>query len=457
MAVIAATSWGAVVNIIGNAGSVRSTIPIMRQTVTKEELALKHLVTALAATETFYCGGTAQYARAVKHTLMYTTDSGARVLRIPRASDGDLEMLHNDCSTMKVAQGPEQTTTEPRQPGSLARELPEENFGFNFDPLGDGMGLLAAISAFCKVGVVARMHRLYSFVFTDGGRVKVNKGGAKHGDHLGTLLIGLHTPPGAGELLLHRDGTDVDINWNGTHHHSTEDRLVLPWAFIYSDVDCEIQLDKSGHQLILAYEIYTSGTVQYYQNATAQAMDVLPEGGILAFGLTYAYLGSDNYIYTGEPAAAATVSDSDRILSMLKGCDAIMYHALKESGLKVQLKAVYLESCDNFYDYGDGADDDFSCFGKESTDILLTADSFKGFGEHNRANFLGDRGTSTIGLLESEIGAKVASDMIWVKWPEVFHEANSFLNYGESVDHNLASVAFVVDIPRVVEGHRQEY
>ncbi|KAG9033961.1 hypothetical protein FRB95_014041 [Tulasnella sp. JGI-2019a] len=142
---------------------------------------------------------------------------------------------------------------------------------------------------------------------------------------------------------------------------------------------------------------------------------------------------------------------------MLKGCDAIMYHALKESGLKVQLKAVYLESCDNFYDYGDGADDDFSCFGKESTDILLTADSFKGFGEHNRANFLGDRGTSTIGLLESEIGAKVASDMIWDKWPEVFHEANSFLNYGESVDHNLASVAFVVDIPRVVEGHRQEY
>ncbi|KAG9033962.1 hypothetical protein FRB95_014042 [Tulasnella sp. JGI-2019a] len=323
MAVIAATSWGAVVNIIGNAGSVRSTIPIMRQTVTKEEeLALKHLVTALAATETFYCGGTAQYARAVKHTLMYTTDSGARVLRIPRASDGDLEMLHNDCSTMKVAQGPEQTTIEPRQPGSLARELPEENFGFNFDPLGDGMGLLAAISAFCKVGVVARMHRLYSFVFTDGGRVKVNKGGVKHGDHLGTLLIGLHTPPGAGELLLHRDGTDVDINWNGTHHHSTEDRLVLPWAFIYSDVDCEIQLDKSGHQLILAYEIYTSGTVQYYQNATAQAMDVrnmqfygsldallknpqvLPEGGILAFGLTYAYLGSDNYIYTMSPSYA---------------------------------------------------------------------------------------------------------------------------------------------------------
>ncbi|KAG8994055.1 hypothetical protein FRB93_001726 [Tulasnella sp. JGI-2019a] len=333
---------------------------MQRPPVTKdEELALRRLVTALAATETFYCGGTAQYAGASTPTMMYITDLGAKALALANLGDNDLETLHNDC---KFAQDPGHTA-DGLHTRSLPRALPSESFGFNFNPLGGGIGVMAAISAFCKVRVEARVHKLYSFIYANGEHAKVPKDGSKDEGHLGTLLIGLSTLPGPDRILLHRDEACVDIDWNDARHRATGDMLVLPWTFFHSDIGSEIQIISPGHQLILAYDIYNSEVVQI---PTIQAMDVqntqfyrsfhdllkdpqvLPNGGILAFGLTYGYPGSvreceDTFGYMKTKPAVPRVSESDRIISMLKGSDAIMYYALKKSRLRVQVKAVYME------------------------------------------------------------------------------------------------------------------
>ncbi|KAG8994056.1 hypothetical protein FRB94_013000 [Tulasnella sp. JGI-2019a] len=451
-----------------------------------ENQAIKNLVAALATAETYHCSGTAHYAGVPEPKLIYTTDTGAKALSIVNAETGDLDELHNSGTASRFKQDLDDSSNQP------ARELLADCFGLNFAPLEGETDVLAAISAFCKVGVKAKMHRLSSFRPTKGGRVKVHKGEG----YLGTLLMGLYPPPESAERLLHLDRDKVQIDWNNSFSHSATDTMALPWTFFYSDVACEIQLDESRHQLILVYDIYRSETVQYYQNPTVQAMDirstqfyksldallknpqVLPDGGILAFGLTYAYPRSvkesrERFTHKRkERLAIPRVSDSDRIVSTLKGSDATMYHTLKESELKVRVKAVYLEHCYDHDEYVDDARseaakghtaiDDYCCFKRERsyTDecrVLLTADSFTGFDDDIRANHGGDENSTPMELLESELGAKIASDMIWVRTPEVFHEANSFLNWGKVVDHNAVSTAFVVDIPRVVEGRRQGF
>ncbi|KAG8860879.1 hypothetical protein FRB96_003613 [Tulasnella sp. 330] len=458
-----------------------------------EKQALKNLVAALATAETFYCGGTARYAGLPKPTLMYTTDAGAEALSITKSSDNDLDKLHGNCIASHFGQGQDRVMDLSYR---LARELLADSFGLNFNPISDDTGILAAISAFCKGGVVAKLYKLNSY--TTGGHFKIHKDTPKSEDHIGTLLIGLPAPFKGGELLLEHGDQKTTIDWSDTHPQLKDDTLSLPWTFFYSDVEHEISPVISGHRLTLAYDIYSSKFIQYYQRPPHKALEVgeaqfykefkaflknpqlLPNGGVLAFGLAYEYpLASvsnsphvENVKLLSEleepqrDGSADSVqkhldlvndaSPGSRILAMVKGSDAVLYRALTESKLNFQVKAVYKEELDVVDKRDSTPVDEFSCVinpDQYQPDVLLTADDFSGiWGE-----YYSEDDETKLELLQSELGAKIGWSIIWVKTPEKFRVASTFASYGNepSIDHTYVSAALLVDLPPVVNGRRE--
>lgn len=162
---------------------------------------------------------------------------------------------------------------------------------------------------------------------------------------------------------------------------------------------------------------------------------------------------------------------------------------MTESGLKTRLQAVYLEQLlgDDYDENGssdgwngddgsgngdeDGHEgggeknvkllDEFTCFQKDGYrqgesgyegDVLLMADSFSGFQTDPGIGEVGAE-QSQCKVLQQELGAKIGWDVIWVKTPVTFYEADSFTRR-ESVEHNVVSAAFMVHVPRVVDGRR---
>ncbi|KAG9034519.1 hypothetical protein FRB95_013086 [Tulasnella sp. JGI-2019a] len=449
-----------------------------------EKVALKTLAVALAASETFYCTGGAHYEEVSDALLMCKSAVGPKTFSIRNVIEGDLDILHNDCDASHVGKDQDPTVD------GLAVLL-SSDFGLNFNPVDDRTGVLAAISAFSKMGVVARIRNLSSFRFTQGGYIKVNESVLKSDERLGTLLIGLYTP--SSRLLLQHGGEQVDIEWPQTNDQSAHGTLVLPWTFFYSKVDHGIRLVESGHRLILVYDIFRSRTTHYSEQSPLHAIDVrenpflkalaallqnpqlLPEGGVLAFGLAYGYPAYakkfkrrfNNDHNAEEPSLAEETAepDDDRIISLLKGSDAILYRALTALGLKIRLKAVYMEYCDELYDNGtqalpqdDKLIDDFTCFekvnpyGRGSRHVLVVADSFSGIDERTEIGQVGMDDTQ-LEILQKELRAKIGSDIIWVKAPETFYEANSFTSW-MAVEHQYVAPALLVDVPGVVQGSR---
>ncbi|KAG8886206.1 hypothetical protein FRB97_006209 [Tulasnella sp. 331] len=427
-----------------------------------ERHALNNLVAALATAETFYCSGTALYADVYKPTLMYTTDTGAEALSITKASDKDLDDLHSGCIASHFGQGQDRVLDPSYR---LARELLVDNFGLNFNPIGDDIGILAAISAFCKIGV--------------GGHFKVHKDTPKSDNHIGTLLISLPASFEGGQLLLQHGDKKASIDWSRKRQQSREETLSLPWAFFYSDVEHEILPVTSGHRLTLAYDIYSSKSVKYYEGATNKTMEVgdvqfykefeaflknpqlLPNGGILAFGLAYEYplaCGLPTpHIENAELSSELEESQSDGSADRMACSDAVLYRTLTESNLQVQVKAVYRETVYNYDETTIERLDEFSCFGAGSCHrfVLLTADDFSGIDGRHCVRYEEKK----LELLQSEVEAKIGWDVLWVKRPEKFRVASTFASYGNepSIDHCYVSVALLIDLPPVVDGHRQGY
>lgn len=139
-------------------------------------------------------------------------------------------------------------------------------------------------------------------------------------NHIGTLLVGLPAPHTGGELVLRHAGETVTVDWSCTTDVPFTSRF--KWMFFYSDVEHEILPVTSGNRLTLAYDVYTSGGIQYtlpvasqapvdvkstalYAKLSAMLADVkfLPNGGELAIGLAYEYPAEDtgfNGSYKGE-------------------------------------------------------------------------------------------------------------------------------------------------------------
>lgn len=147
-----------------------------------------------------------------------------------------------------------------------------------------------------------------------GGLFKPHKDTPKAEDHIGTLLIGLPFAFTGGELLLKHGTGATTIDWSNAHLSAfKESKLVLPWAFFYSDVEHEILPVKSGNRVTLSFDVYSSQVVTYLEpNKPGPEFDVkgtklfdllqhvlenpkvFPAGARLAFGLRYTYpLGTE--------------------------------------------------------------------------------------------------------------------------------------------------------------------
>ena len=73
----------------------------------------------------------------------------------------DLERLHQLSEPSSFGHGSERVEDVTYR---FAREIKADDFCFNFDPLSHQTGILAAISAFCKVGVEGRLYKLNSYM-----------------------------------------------------------------------------------------------------------------------------------------------------------------------------------------------------------------------------------------------------------------------------------------------------
>ncbi|KAG8943210.1 hypothetical protein FRC04_003173 [Tulasnella sp. 424] len=268
-----------------------------------------------------------------------------------------LDELHQDGEPAHFGRGNELVRDESYR---LAREIRADRFGFNFDPLAEGSGILSAISrelsAFDCVEVGAKLYKLNSYV--TGGHFKLHQDTPKRRNHIGTLLIGLPTRYSGGKLLLKSYKFERSIDWS-TDGRKDLRKADTPWVFFYGDIEHEILPVTSGHRVTIAYDIYHSHIKKLIpsplnakldvssrpifhdlKSKVLQSKDFRPNGGRLAFPSNHEY-------------PMPLVRLSAHLTDMLRGSDQILVYAARQFGIPVYTKGVYKSVNGGRYDEED--------------------------------------------------------------------------------------------------------
>jgi hypothetical protein len=176
----------------------------------------------------------------------------------------------------------------------------------------------------------------------------------------GSLVVILPTPHTGGALVFRHAEREWTFN-SGAELAATGGPRVAYAAF-FSNVEHEVLPVTSGHRVTVTYNLYWdhSPDVPDVAASVARAQDevalrkalaallgspeVLPEGGVLAFGLRHEYP-------VGEDRSLAKI---DRAL---KGPDALLARALRRLGLRAKVMAHYkpddqLWLCEDLVDFG---------------------------------------------------------------------------------------------------------
>ncbi|KAF8531989.1 hypothetical protein JB92DRAFT_2803107 [Gautieria morchelliformis] len=375
---------------------------------------LKGLVKGLTKTESqFCCGGVIHLPAERKPCLFYKGDGDhAHSLEFSPTRTDKLQQLLEACVPSSHGRGSETVFDESYR---LARELQQDTFALTMDILNES-GVMASISALTSPrtsnsGLVADLYKLNAY--GKGGFFKPHRDTPKSARHIGTLVVALPIPFEGGDLRVSHEGKQVLFEWGTTCSTSLQDRMALPWAFLFSDVEHEVLPVKSGTRVTLAYDIFTSKatassgasvmdgmSLPFYADlkAALNNKDFLPQGGKVAVALSHAY-----------PISSQSLLET--FASHLKGSDAALHRVLLASGVTMELRGVHTPD-DDHEEYKEYPNHDE--FGptrlvtKYRREILFTSDSanvkfFEGLGEWD--------GTD-IDLVELRFGARVEHDLI---------------------------------------------
>ncbi|KAF8521841.1 hypothetical protein JB92DRAFT_2889717 [Gautieria morchelliformis] len=239
----------------------------------------------------------------------------------------ELQQLLEACVPSSHGRGSETVFDESYR---LARELQQGTFALSMDILNES-GVMASISALTSPrtsssGLVADLYKLNAYGV--GGFFKPHRDTPKSARHIGTLVVALPIPFEGGELRISHQGKQVLFEWGTTCSTSVRDRVALPWAFLFSDVEHEVLPVKSGTRVTLAYDIFISKETASPGASVMDAMslplytdfkaalnnkDFLPQGGKVAVALSHAY-----------PISSQSLFASDSFASHLKGSDAAL-------------------------------------------------------------------------------------------------------------------------------------
>jgi len=231
----------------------------------------------------------------------------------------------------------------------LARELPPDTFAFTADFF-EQSGILASIAALTSARnpdgrVEARLYKVNAY--TTGGFFKSHRDTPKSDNHIGTVVVGLPSAFQGGALRVSHDGKDILFDWGDVLSKSSE--IILPWAFLFSDVEHEIYPVTSGVRLTVVYDIFATTGSPNAQPSVNMSVDAktlplyndivgifsdktfLPMGGQLAITLSHSYPMNTE---TGD------IENTGSNFSF-KGVDAALYRVIKSLGFKSTLKAVF--------------------------------------------------------------------------------------------------------------------
>ncbi|KAF9466897.1 hypothetical protein BDZ94DRAFT_1319067 [Collybia nuda] len=188
-------------------------------------------------------------------------------------------------------------------------------------------------------------------VYGKGSFFKAHKDTPRSDKMFGTLVVVYPTPHEGGTLLMRHSGQEWSFDSAEAVQQHEQGHPVVAYAAFYSDVEHEVTEIQSGHRVTLTYNLYFESKNRpplspaitpiapddrVFERALMTALEdpqFLPKGGILGFGLTFMY-----------PVSPETTT-LNKLVSRLKGSDAVIKRVCDHLSLNVSLKAIY-QDCD---------------------------------------------------------------------------------------------------------------
>ncbi|KAI0668259.1 hypothetical protein C8Q78DRAFT_980479 [Trametes maxima] len=280
-------------------------------------------------------------------------------------------------------------------------------------------------------------------------------------DMFGSLVVVFPTTHEGGELVLRHDGKDWTFDAASLLSAAPNS---IAFAAFFSDVDHEVLRVTSGHRVTVTYNLYwattddsgvpTPGlTVIEPANANApkveQALaaflndpDVLPDGGVLGFGLRHAY----------PVPAQWEAGILNKLRGWLKGADAALFRACDALSLEPLLRLLH-EGCEQgtkrliiLKDLVDGVPDDCSI----DSHLMYNADGVRAFRKYFHPEPCAEKRRRTVQYSGS--ASRRRRPFVAVHWVTERVRANvmkqDFLAYGNEAynDSLYVLVSLFVDV-----------
>ena len=288
---------------------------------------------------------------------------------LPNASDTDLESLANACAPATFgADNKDVMDLSYRKAGKMDLD----NFMTRFDP--DRLGLSEFVRGELlegdedskdlriesyKLNVYGQYIDMHSSVMSESHDLlpkgkdsffKPHKDTPRSVDMIGSLVVIFPTPHKGGTLILRHDGQEYVFD-SGLEL-SRVDKPSIGYVAFYSDVEHEVTVVESGYRVSLTYNLYvtksrerarilnvSSNSDMFNELKLKQALlelldepTFLPEGGLIGFGLRHKY------------PVSKTERSLAKVLSCLKGSDAIIRRVCASVGLELKPNVIYKET-----------------------------------------------------------------------------------------------------------------
>ncbi|KAF8337269.1 hypothetical protein F5887DRAFT_984695 [Amanita rubescens] len=285
-----------------------------------------------------FCSGVLPVSNPVDLALYYGKGENARWIDLYRPSNESISNLVNACEPATFGFKGEDVYDECyRKAGKLDCT--------SFRPMLDisSLGLVEIVRDGLLHGMEAQKPiraELYNLnVYGEGSFFKAHRD-TPHGQKMfGSLVIFYPTSHQGGRLHIRKD----DKEWYFDSEILTEtEEPHIGYVALYSDVEHEVDLVKSGHRVSITYNLFYESDhfVQHptslspnalaFKNLLQGLLDdptFLPDGGWLGFGLEYHY-----------PLPTATKHIKlDKISNNLKGSDAEIMQVAEQLGLNASL------------------------------------------------------------------------------------------------------------------------
>ncbi|KAJ6536882.1 hypothetical protein B0H19DRAFT_962516 [Mycena capillaripes] len=343
-------------------------------------------------------------------------------------------------------------------------------------------GLLDAISPDMLVGqsvdsVKVLRAELYKLnVYGPGSFFKAHRDTPRGENMIGSLVVVFPTAHTGGEFTLNHDGT----SWTFDAADELTESYPPSLAYIafYSDVTHAVEPVRTGYRITLTYNLFLSDRTtlvvlgervvpQPEQDLedTLRALlsnpAFLPDGGLLAYGLSHAY-----------PIPTSVADGSSRlahVLQLLKGSDARIRTVSERLGLSTQVKMLY-DSGENHWEPLSGHDvvaDDIL-----DTEHVLEGNEFGDPGikaEIERMGTIVERSEDRMTELKNRAGRgretseepmDPVGEAVPVRWVTQVTDhtrvGSAYMAYGNdaSIEYIYGNAALFVTVPEFGEGLR---